>query len=153
MNETRKLMLLVEAGIPVERSLERTLTLARELGARVIAVSIINENDAPAGPGRDQHTSDLEESAWARLYEVEEEAFSRDVRVSLLLEQGEPVDRLLELCESYEVDILLLDAASRLSTAELVGRVNCKIELVGSIQARPEHDPAPGDARDSMEEE
>jgi nucleotide-binding universal stress UspA family protein len=153
MNETRKLMLLVEAGIPVERSLERTLTFARELGARVIAVSIINENDAPAGPGRDQHTSDLEESAWARLYEVEEEAFSRDVRVSLLLEQGEPVDRLLELCESYEVDILLLDAASRLSTAELVGRVNCKIELVGSIQARPEHDPAPGDARDSMEEE
>jgi nucleotide-binding universal stress UspA family protein len=153
MNETRKLMLLVEAGIPVERSLERTLTFARELGARVIAVSIINENDAPAGPGRDQHMSDLEESAWARLYEVEEEAFSRDVRVSLLLEQGEPVDRLLELCESYEVDILLLDAASRLSTAELVGRVNCKIELVGSIQARPEHDPAPGDARDSMEEE
>jgi nucleotide-binding universal stress UspA family protein len=153
MNETRKLMLLVEAGIPVERSLERTLTLARELGARVIAVSIINENDAPAGPGRDQHMSDLEESAWARLYEVEEEAFSRDVRVSLLLEQGEPVDRLLELCESYEVDILLLDAASRLSTAELVGRVSCKIELVGSIQARPEHDPAPGDARDSMEEE
>lgn len=153
MTETRKLMLLVEAGVPVGRSLERTLTLARELEARVIAVSIINENDAPPGPGHDQYISDLEESAWARLYEVEEEAFSRDVKVSLLLEQGEPLDRLLDLSESYEVDTLLLDAASRLPTAELVSRVGCKVELVGSIQARPEHNPAPRNARDATEEE
>jgi len=153
MNETPKLMLLVEDGVPVERSLERALTLARELGARVIAVSIIGGNDAPAGPDRDQHLSDLEEAAWARLYEVEEEAFSRDVKVSLLLEQGDPLDRLLDLAESYEVGILLLDAASRLPTAELLSRADLRVELVGARQTRPERDSAPRGAHNSMEEE
>ncbi|UCG43557.1 MAG: universal stress protein [candidate division WOR-3 bacterium] len=153
MNDTRRLMLLVEDRVPVGRSLERTLTLARELAARVIAVSIINEDQAPAGPGRDQHMSELEEAAWARLYEVEEEAFSRDVKVSLLLEQGEPLGRLLDLAESYEVDTLLLDAASRLPIAELIGRIDCEVELVGSTRPRPKSDPAQNEGRDSMEEE
>jgi hypothetical protein len=153
MNDTTRLLLFVEDGVPVERSLYRTLSLARELAARVIAVSIIDEDGAPAGTDRERYMSDLEEAAWKRLYEVEEEAFGREIKVSLLLEQGDELDRLVELCERYEVHTLLLDAMSRLPTGELVARAACEVELVGTPHRRPELDSAPQGARRPMEEE
>ncbi len=94
------------------------LELARALSARVYAVYIMPD-DVRTKRGK-KVAADQEEKAWEVLYEIEDEAFERDVRISLLLESGEPLLRLCELIVSYKTDLLVVGADCPLSAAELV---------------------------------
>lgn len=95
-----------------------TLNLARALSARVYAVCVI-----PPPPGRSRRNrSQAEETAWGILYEIEDDAFEQNVRISLLLEQGEPLARLCDLCSSYNADIVVAGADCRIPAADLIRR-------------------------------
>ncbi|MEO0085114.1 MAG: universal stress protein [candidate division WOR-3 bacterium] len=94
------------------------LDLASALSARVFAVCVI-----AAPPGRTRRDrSQVEEAAWGLLYEIEDDAFEQNVRVSLLLEQGEPLARLCDLCSSYHADIVVAGADCRIPAADLIRR-------------------------------
>ncbi|MGQ9708014.1 MAG: universal stress protein [bacterium] len=95
------------------------LDLARILSARVYAVYIM---PADAPPKKGQRDSNHEEKAWQVLYEIEDEAFEQNVRVSLLLETGEPLKRLCELTASYKTDLLVVGASCSVPAAELIRR-------------------------------
>lgn len=93
-----------------------SIELAQVLSAQVYAVYIM-----PADVrGKKMKKVDQEEKAWEVLYEIEDEAFERNVRVSLLLETGEPLTRLCQLIASYKSDLLVVSAKCPLSAAELI---------------------------------
>jgi nucleotide-binding universal stress UspA family protein len=95
-----------------------TIDLARILSAQVYAVYIMPA-DARAKKGK-RVNSEQEEKAWQVLYEIEDEAFEQNVRVSLLLETGDPLQRLCELSASYKTDLLVVSANCPVPAAELV---------------------------------
>jgi nucleotide-binding universal stress UspA family protein len=91
------------------------LRLARGMSCRVFALSVIN----PESP-RYAQTSDAEERAWGQLYEIEDDAFQKNVRISLLLETGDPLKQLVSLSTSYDAELLVVSADCRLTCSELV---------------------------------
>jgi nucleotide-binding universal stress UspA family protein len=107
-----RVLLLVTDTPGMARTSAWLLRFARALSARVLAVSVIGGSEPPPG----------EERAWELLYGIEDDAFEQNVRVSLLLEQGEPLERLLTLAANYDVQLVVASADSRLSHSDLVRR-------------------------------
>ena len=112
-----RILLYVEdtAGMPAAAAW--ALRLAKGMSCRVIALSVID----PAAPRRrDAQASDAEERAWGLLYEIEDDAFQKNVRISLLLESGQPLSKLVGLSASYDTELIVASADSRLTVSELV---------------------------------
>ena len=78
-----RILLYVEDTPGIAAAVAWTLRLAQGMSCRVFALSVVSP-DVPHR--RDARTSDAEERAWGLLYEIEDEAFQKNVRISLLLE-------------------------------------------------------------------
>ncbi len=110
-------MLYVDDSPGMPTTAAWALRLAKGMSCRVFALSVIN----PESPRRrDTQTSDAEERAWSQLYEVEDDAFQKNVRISLLLETGDPLQQLVSLSTSYDAELLVVSADCRLTCSELV---------------------------------
>ena len=112
-----RILLYVEDTPGMPAVVAWSLKLAKSMSCRVIALAVINP-DAPRR--REAQTSDAEERAWSLLYEIEDDAFQQNVRISLLLETGEPLSRLISLSASYEAELVVASADCRLTISELV---------------------------------
>ena len=112
-----RVLLYVEDTPGMPTAAEWTLRLARGMSCRVFALAVINP-DAPRRRGT--HTSDDEERAWSSLYEIEDEAFQQNVRISLLLETGDALQQLINLSASYDADLIVASADCRLTGTRLV---------------------------------
>jgi len=120
-------LLYVERTPGMAKTAAWTLNLARALSCRVFAVSVLGGStiphrvpSEPARRARDASASDTEERAWELLYEIEDDAFGQDVRISLLLEQGDPLQRILNLSANYDIELIIASGDTRLPVAELV---------------------------------
>jgi nucleotide-binding universal stress UspA family protein len=111
-----RILLFVEDAPGFRDAAAWALRLAQPLSARIFAVCVLPPGSARAGARR----SELEEPAWQLLYEVEDDAFEGNVKISLLLEQGEPLERLCDLCQSYRVQLVCLSTDTRLGAAEVL---------------------------------
>ena len=104
------LLLYAAAGSQGSDATRWALALAGRLGARVFALhSIALPADQHRGAVADRD-KELEEEAWRVLYEVEDDAFALDVRLSLLLEKGDQMNRLVEAGEMYSADMIIVPA-------------------------------------------
>jgi nucleotide-binding universal stress UspA family protein len=112
-----KLLLFVEDTPDAARTASWALGLARQLSCRVFAVAVLDARGGTRGRGP---APEVEEKAWEQLYEIEDDAFQSDVRVSLLLDQGKPLARLLQLASSYEVELLVVAGDTRLNQSDLL---------------------------------
>ncbi|HDQ99680.1 MAG TPA: universal stress protein [candidate division WOR-3 bacterium] len=128
MMQLERLILYVLPGREGEAAAGWALALARRLGARVFAVHAVDDREQTAG---DQES---EEAAWKILYEVEDDAFEEDVKLSLVLEQGDPVERLVEVVAGYSGDLVVVPAGA-FPPAELVRRSPAPVVFVGSAAA------------------
>jgi nucleotide-binding universal stress UspA family protein len=113
-----RLVLYVDDTPGLSKTAAWTLKLARQVSGRVFAVSVIGPS-RPRGH-HDKPAPDAEERAWELLYGVEDDAFEMNVRVSLLLEQGDPLERLASISHSYEADLVVASADCRLLLPELL---------------------------------
>ena len=110
-------MLYVEDTPGMPTTIAWSLKLAKSMSCRLIALSVID----PAAPRRrESPSSDVEERAWGLLYEIEDDAFQQNVRISLLLEPGEPLARLVSLSSSYDAELIVVSADCRLTITEFV---------------------------------
>jgi nucleotide-binding universal stress UspA family protein len=107
-----RILLLVTDTPGMARTSAWVLRFARAMSARILAVSVVGSAEPPPD----------EERAWELLYEIEDDAFEQNVKVSLLLEQGEVLERLLTLGTNYDVELIVTSADSRLNQADLVRR-------------------------------
>ncbi len=118
-----RLLLYVEPGPSAARAVSWALRAAQCFNCRVFAAWVLV-------PGAERSQKDAEEKAWETLYEIEDDAFRQNARISLLLEQGDPLPRVLSLVVNYDVELAVLSADTRLSAAELVRRITCPVVFV-----------------------
>ncbi|MGB9742081.1 MAG: universal stress protein [candidate division WOR-3 bacterium] len=84
-----------------------TIELAAACSAQVLAAYFL-----PEAPNKKTvKKSSSEEKAWQVLYQIEDKAFEQNVRISLLIETGDLLERLGDLCRSYQIDLLVVSAA------------------------------------------
>jgi nucleotide-binding universal stress UspA family protein len=134
----KNILLLVDERPETAGAKALALKAARLCDARVFAVSVLPATAGPAlkaarlrrSPGRVGAASEPEETAWARLYEIEDEAFAEDTRISLLLETGNRDDTLLALIDSYHLDALFIGARSVRGWEALIERCPSTVILV-----------------------
>lgn len=106
-----RVLLYVDDTPGLARTAAWALDLARALSCRLFAVAVITDPEA-GEPAEDR--------AWELLYSIEDDAFEQNVRVSLLLEQGDAPQRLHDITTSYGVDLVIAGADARLPLAEVV---------------------------------
>jgi nucleotide-binding universal stress UspA family protein len=75
----------------------------------------------------------MEEEAWRILYEVEDDAFELDVKLSLILEQGDPVERIIEIGTSYSGDLVVVPTSTQWP-ADLISRCPSPVVFVRSYK-------------------
>ena len=112
-----RVLLYVEDTPGMPAAVAWAMRLAKGMSCRVFALSVISPDTQRR---RDNQKSDAEERAWSMLYEIEDDAFQQNVRISLLLESGEPLSRLISVSTSYDAELIILSADCRLMVAELV---------------------------------
>lgn len=116
----KKLLLYVEDGESTKTLASWALKLAQVLNARVFAVFVISQKKKIKNQPKNQNQ---EESAWTILYEIEDDAFEANVKISLILEEGRPEDKLIEVLTSFELDGMIISRQSRLDLKELIDRI------------------------------
>jgi hypothetical protein len=112
-----------------------TLKLAKILNARIFAVFIINDSALTPQPAktkikRHRADSSREEAAWATLYEIEDDAFEENVKISLILEEGTPETKLIEVLQSFELNGIVVSGQSNLDFNELIRRTHDKVLII-----------------------
>lgn len=122
-----RVLLYVEDTPGMPTTVAFALRLAKAMSCRVFTLSVVN-SEAPRRRG--SQASDDEERAWSMLYEIEDDAFQQNVRISLLLESGEPLSRLVSVSTSYDTELVILSADCRLMVAELVRQSNRPVVFV-----------------------
>ena len=123
-----KILLYVENRESAQALATQTLKLAKTLNARIFAVFIINDSTLTpqvANPKTKRHKKDSnrEETAWAILYEIEDDSFEKNVKISLIIEEGKPMTKLIEVLQSFELDGIVVSSQSNLDFKELISRM------------------------------
>lgn len=130
-----KILLYVENREATKVLATWTLKLAKTLNARIFAVFIINDSTLTppvANPKAKRHKagSHREETAWAILYEIEDDAFEENVKISLIIEEGRPEDKLIEVLKSFELDGMIISSQSKLDLKELISHCQGKALII-----------------------
>jgi hypothetical protein len=102
------------------------LNLARSYNARLFALAIIPLS-------RNHLTSRAEENAWRKLYEIEEDAFEVDRKISLLLEEVKDLtqktilNKITEIVRSYRIDLLVVPDHLKIPITKLTKELSLPI--------------------------
>ncbi|MEO0092746.1 MAG: universal stress protein [candidate division WOR-3 bacterium] len=122
-----KLLLYVDDS-PVNKEIATwALQFAKILNARIFAVFIIKG----ATKRKDKRLpSNQEETAWSRLYEIEDDAFERNVKISLILEEGRPENKLIEILQTFNLDGMIVGNQSKLNISELINQLPSSKTLI-----------------------
>jgi len=134
----QKVLLYVDDRPESAKAAAEALRLARTCDARIFAAWVLPQTDTPvpirprrrAGIRKPEPGSAGEEHAWSRLYEIEDDAFEHNVRISLLLETGDRDEKLLALIDSYQLDALLLGTRSAAGWEKLIERSPVTVILI-----------------------
>jgi len=104
---------------------EFALDLAAKLSAKVFALYILDENRIKKrmreeNKEREKVKEEMEEFAWQKLYEIEDLAGKKEVKIHLLLLEGKVSQILREVMESYEIGLLILSRDSQLNISRFL---------------------------------
>lgn len=127
-----KILLYIDSKESAKTSASWTLKLAKIFNARIFAVYIINQIiSKPKLKIKSQKAnSKQEETAWSLLYEIEDDAFEENVKISLIVEEGRPEDKLIDVFQSFEIDVMIVAGHSKLEFEELIKRCPGKILII-----------------------
>lgn len=130
-----KILLYVDESEATKTISAWALKLARLLSARLFVVFVIRETDVKKTPSKSRakggsRNSNLEEKAWAILYEIEDDAFEENVKISLILEEGRPEDKLIEVLQGFGLDAMIVSSQAKLDFKELISRSQNKALII-----------------------
>jgi len=124
-----KILLFVEPNTDIEPISQFAVKLAKRHDARLIALSIVK---CPTP----EIKSRSEEQAWKRLYEIEEDAFETDIKISLLLEELEPINqhtltqKLIDLTFTFQIDMVIISNQAKINLKNLTNEITIPIIVV-----------------------
>lgn len=112
-----------------------TLRIAKALGSRVYILYILYSKKIEDRARRlekkpeDIHST-MEEEGWKWLYRIEDEAFEKEVKISLFLEEGEGISLVDSMVESYEIDLVVLGINSEVDIERMIRESKTSLVLV-----------------------
>lgn len=109
-----------------EETIDLALFLAEKFSSRLYVLFCLNSEDIKNEELKDK----IEDEGWQRLYDVEEKAFKKEVKVSLLFFEGKPEELITELMKSYEVEALILNSFANLNLSEVINKNKEKIIIL-----------------------
>jgi nucleotide-binding universal stress UspA family protein len=125
----KRILLYIEPKTIVEPISKFTMSLAQSSDTRVYVLSVIQH------PKPDVKTR-VEEQAWKRLYEVEEDAFEAGVKTSLLLEEIDlltPVklsDKIINVAQTFLSDALVLSNETKCNIKKIIDEMTIPVIIV-----------------------
>jgi len=93
-----------------------TIHKSQIFAINVVDTSAVRQIARVSGKSPGEVEIELEENGWHHLYFVEELAKDNNVRISLLLEQGLPQERILRKAKELKVDLIILGQSSKRGT-------------------------------------
>lgn len=118
-----RLLCYVDASEVRLDDLEGVLDLASQLQCRLIVLSVIPPKKEGGTEKEQEKYDQLEDRVWNFLYQIEEEAFSRELKVSLMLEEGTPVDVVASVVKSYEADLCAIFFSRQVEPQDLANKL------------------------------
>ena len=101
----KRLLFYIEPGETRLEELEGLLDLAVQLQSRLIVLAILPEEPTKPSKEEKEERDILEDRIWNFLYEIEDVAFGRELKISLMLEEGKPEETIASVAKSYEADL------------------------------------------------
>ncbi|MEO0097657.1 MAG: hypothetical protein ABIK78_06145 [candidate division WOR-3 bacterium] len=109
-----------------EENIELALSLAEKFSSRLYVLFCLNSEEIKNEELKDKK----EDEGWQKLYDVEEKAFQKEVKVSLLFFEGIPEILISELMKSYEIEALILNPFANLNLSEVISKNREKIIIL-----------------------
>lgn len=103
--------------------LEGLLDLASQLRARIIFLAVMEPEPAKPTEQQKKDRDQAEDRIWNFLYQVEDIAFGRELKVSLMLEEDEVEDAIASVAKSYEVDMCVTFPYPEINAERLLARL------------------------------
>jgi sugar phosphate isomerase/epimerase len=118
------LLCYVEAGETGLDELEGLLDLASQLRCRVIVLAVIAPEGKKLTKKESQAREALEDRSWKFLYEIEDIAFEREIKISLMLEEGDVEDTIAAVVKSYNVDLCSTFSYKSIHAGDLLAKLS-----------------------------
>ncbi|MBS4016294.1 MAG: universal stress protein [Candidatus Latescibacteria bacterium] len=115
----KNILVCLETRNPVEPISQFTVKLAQTYDARLFALTIIKQ------PSPDIKTR-TDERAWKRLYEIEEDAFEAGIKISLLLEEIDELnrtaitDKIISIIKHFSIGMLVVSGNAKINIKDLI---------------------------------
>jgi nucleotide-binding universal stress UspA family protein len=132
---TQKIFLYIDGSPAAHRAAGWAVERAKEWRSRVYVLYVVDRSAVVAaarrtGRPRRALEGELEEKGWRHLYEIEDDAFEAEVKVSLIMEDGLPLERITELAKSYEADLVVVGYNPKLDLAKLIKQLPATVAVI-----------------------
>lgn len=119
----KRILAYVNAGETRIDQLEALFDLTVQLKSRLIVLAVIPPEEAGASSEETEKREALEDRTWKFLYQIEDVAFGREIRISLMLEDGEPEETIASVAKSYEANLCATFPYKEIDAERLIGRL------------------------------
>lgn len=122
----KNILVYIETRTVIEPIAQFTIKLAQVYDARIFALAVIKQHKTYV-------KSRTDEQAWKRLYEIEEDAFEADVKISLLLEELDDLNRtaitnkIISIVQNFSIGMLILCSNAKINIKEIMSGLNTPI--------------------------
>ncbi len=130
-----RILLYIDEKSRSKKTVDWVLKIAKVLKSRVYVLYLLYsqriEDKAKRLKKRaEEIRSEMEEEGWSYLYKIEDEAFEREVKVSLFLEEGEAISLINSMVESYEIGMVVLGINSGIEIEKLIRESKASIAII-----------------------
>lgn len=119
----KRLLIYLDAATTKQEELEGIMDLASALRARLIVLAVIPKEPENLTKEEKELREELEDRTWNFLYGIEDISFEREIKISLMLEEGEAEERIASVAKSYEADICATFAYKEIKAERLLRRL------------------------------
>lgn len=109
----RKILFLVSGTKESMKAADICIELALAHDSQIIAVYVVDTNvvrqlsrNSSKSPG--EITVEIEESGWRYLYHIEDMAKDKKAQIVVMMEDGSPPEKTLELAKQNDVELIVL---------------------------------------------
>jgi len=131
----QRIFLFIDGSPAAHRAAEWVIRQAKEWRSRIYVLSVVDTAAVAAAARRTRRPrpkirGEWEEIGWRNLYEIEDDAFEAEVKVSLIMEEGLPLPRISELAKSYEADLVVVGYNPKMDLDKLAARCPCSLAVI-----------------------
>lgn len=131
----QRIFLYVDGSDAAWRAAGWVVSRAKEWQSRVYVLYVVDKSAVATIARRTRWPrrkvlDKLEEEGWHHLYAIEDNAFEAEVKISLIMEDGLPLERITELSKSYEADLVVVGYSPKLDILKIIKQSPCSVVVI-----------------------